>query len=78
MILFQIFDHVCNEWLQLRSVIESTPGSIYWKDLKGNCVGRNAASIQSTSDQGYGGQDVLGKTDHDIFPQQIADGLIAQ
>ncbi len=76
-VLFQIFDHVCNEWLQLRSVIDSLPGNIYWKDLKGNYVGRNAASIQSTSDQGYGGQDVLGKTDHDIFPQQIADEFVA-
>lgn len=68
------------EIFRLKSVIDTIPGSIYWKDKKGLYLGRNKHSAESMQNIGLEAgtsltQDsyFIGKTDHDVFPENIAN-----
>lgn len=76
----ELSDTIANlkaEIFQLRSVIENLPGSIYWKNKEGVYLGRNLFSaermlsveLESNSVQ----DDVIGKTDYDLFSKETAD-----
>lgn len=63
---------------QLKGVINSVPGSIYWKNLKLKYLGRNKYALEKSINVGLedsnADQDaILGKTDYDIFSHHIAD-----
>jgi len=68
------------EIFRLKSVIDTIPGSIYWKDKNGFYLGRNKHSAESMQDIGLEAkvsltQDsyFIGKTDHDVFPEDVAN-----
>lgn len=70
------------EIFRLRSVIDTIPGSIYWKDQNGFYLGRNKFSAESMYSIGLETEPhltqkqidfVIGKTDHDLFPKDVAD-----
>lgn len=75
--LQEIIEQQKAEIFRLRSVIENLPGSIYWKDENGVYLGRNTYSMekmQSVQLEKSSVQDaVIGKTDYDFFPKEIAD-----
>lgn len=66
-----------SEVFRLKSVIEQLPGSIYWKDKNGIYLGRNAYSMKKMQNldlEKNKAQDaIIGKTDYDIFPKDVAD-----
>lgn len=64
-----------NECCQLKSLIEALPGDIYWKDLQGVWLGVNRRGEQTLKRLGFirNSQDVIGKTDYDLFNQETAD-----
>ncbi|MCE3239292.1 MAG: arcB 4, partial [Gammaproteobacteria bacterium] len=53
------------------------PGSIYWKNKEGVYQGRNNTSAESMRKFGFPWQwsEIIGKTDHDLFDKEIADGF---
>ena len=66
------------ENFRLKSVIEHLPGSIYWKDKEGVYLGRNTFSLEKMQsvELEHGStvkDDVIGKTDYDLFPKEVAD-----
>lgn len=74
----KIIDVLNMEIFRLRSVIEHLPGSIYWKDKKGIYLGRNAFSLEKMRSvelehHHTNKDDIIGKTDYDIFSKEIAD-----
>ncbi len=54
----------------LRTVIDNLPDYIYVKDLNGKTIIANKAFLRQL---GRSAEEVLGKTDFDIFPQQFAE-----
>lgn len=75
--LKQIIENQKNQIFQLNSIIDSLPGSIYWKDTGGVYLGRNlyaaekmkAVNLEHQAIQSA----VVGKTDYDFFDQETAD-----
>jgi PAS domain S-box-containing protein len=65
------------EIFRLKSVIDNLPGSIYWKDKNGVHLGRNKHAAESMQSLGLEtksmGDYIIGKTDHEIFPKEVAD-----
>jgi two-component system aerobic respiration control sensor histidine kinase ArcB len=65
------------ELVRLRAVIDNLPGSIYWKDVHGTYLGRNAYAAEKM--QAIRLEDcvlkdaVVGKTDYDFFSKEVAD-----
>lgn len=64
-----------SENFQLRHIIDNLPASIYWKNKKGVYLGFNKSGAESAHrfNFPYEEKDVLGKTDHDLFPKEMAD-----
>lgn len=64
-----------NERLLLRTVIDNIPDSIYCKDI----VGRK--TLANKTELNYSGAksetEVLGKTDFELYPKELADGFFA-
>ena len=63
---------------QLKAVIDSIPGSIYWKDLKLVYLGRNKSALEKSiavglHKEGMKKDFVIGKTDYDFFPKDVAE-----
>lgn len=62
--------------VDLYQILESSPSNIYWKDLEGRYLGANKSAIHfaqlSTGKSG----NLIGKTDHEIFPKEIADQIL--
>ncbi len=57
----------------LRTLLDALPDVVFTKDLKGRFVNANAATLTLV---GLAGEDELaGKTDHDVFPPEIARAL---
>ncbi len=51
--------------IDLASIIDQLPGSVYWKDLQGQIIGCNLAQAQAL---GFSSpKDVIGKTDFDFL-----------
>jgi signal transduction histidine kinase len=75
--LQNIIDQQKSEIFKLKSIINSIPGSIYWKDLNGKYLGRNLYAAEKMCDIGENGDlninSIIGKTDYDLFEQEIAE-----
>lgn len=54
----------------LRNIIESVPGSIYWKDKNGVWVGANTHTFKTT---GISAENLLGKTDYELWPEHAKE-----
>ncbi|GAB4223798.1 MAG: hypothetical protein Tsb005_19820 [Gammaproteobacteria bacterium] len=66
----------------MQAIVDTIPGSIYWKDQDGRYLGRNLESVKKMVEQHYeapGAQpsDIVDKTDLDIFPADVASQFIA-
>lgn len=63
------------EIFNLKSILDDMPGSIYCKDLNGVYFYRNNASAQSMRSFNFPWEreKIIGKTDHDLFPKEMAD-----
>ena len=61
------------EIYRLKNVIENLPGSIYWKDQHGVYLGVNCFSAEKMRSINLSWQDIVGKTDYDLFPKAVAD-----
>jgi PAS domain S-box-containing protein len=55
---------------RLQSILDHSPASIYVKDLRGHYIFANRLFVQTV---GMEVDAVLGRTDHDLFPPQLAD-----
>ncbi len=64
-----------NERLLLRTVIDNLPASIYCKDLEGRKTLVNNAELRMIGAKSE--EEVLGKTDFDFYPKEIAEGFFA-
>ncbi len=58
---------------RLRAILSTTSSIIYLKDVEGRYLLANRQYLESFN---FTEQDILGKTDQDIFPEQIADVLL--
>lgn len=67
-----------NEVFQLRQMLDSVPGDVYWKDVDGIWRGLNQRCAESLFKMGFIKKpdplEVIGKTDYEIFDKQTADG----
>src|SRR3989304_6847511 len=58
---------------ELKKLIKVLPGAIYWKDTDGFYL---ACSDYMLKESGFKSEsEVVGKTDYDIFPKELADRL---
>ena len=61
----------------LRMIIEEIPASIYWKNAEGTYLGRNIFALEKMIEQGFekdrNRDFIIGKTDYDLLPSEIAD-----
>jgi PAS domain S-box-containing protein len=64
-----------NERLLLRTVIDNLPATIYCKDLEGRKTLVNRAELIMIGAKAE--EEVLGKTDFDFYPKEIAEGFFA-
>ena len=58
---------------KLTSIINELPGSIYWKDSEGVYLGINHFSTEKMKESGLLWQSIPGKTDYDLFSEEVAD-----
>lgn len=56
----------------LNFIVQNLPGSIYWKNKNGLYLGNNDYAKRLMKALGLE-TDVIGKTDYDIFPKEVAD-----
>lgn len=54
----------------IEEALLSAPIAIMWKDREGRYLGMNS---QALSMFGFKEKDILGKTDYDLFPKDLAD-----
>ena len=64
-----------NERLLLRTVIDNIPATIYCKDVDGHKTLANRAELKMIGAKSE--DEVLGKTDFDLYPKEIADEFFA-
>jgi len=64
-----------NERLLLRTVIDNIPDSIYCKDLAGRKTLANRTELRFSGAKTE--EEILGKTDYDLYPKELADGFFA-
>jgi len=64
-----------NERLLLRTVIDNIPDSIYCKDTAGRKTLANLAELSYS--QTNSESEILGKTDFDLYPKEVAEGFFA-
>lgn len=61
----------------LHNVVENFPGSIYWKDREGFYLGRSFYLLENMQITHFKAsnlsEDIIGKTDYDLFPTDVAD-----
>jgi len=60
---------------QLKILIDTIPGDIYWKDKNGVYIGMSARGRESLHKMGFKWhlEDIVGKTDYDLFDKNIAE-----
>jgi PAS domain S-box-containing protein len=60
---------------QLRHIIDNLPATIYWKNKQGAYLGFNKAGAESLRkfNLPYEEKNVLGKTDYEVFPTEMAN-----
>lgn len=59
---------------QLKHILDTVPALIWQKDQKGRYLQVNKAFCRTV---GCAEEDILGKTDYDLFPQEIADQTVS-
>jgi len=59
----------------LRTVIDNIPDSIYCKDLAGRKTLANRTELRFSGAKTE--EEILGKTDYDLYPKELADGFFA-
>lgn len=61
----------------LKDILDEIPCSVYWKNIDSVYLGRNEAALQKMLEQGFEAKAnknfVVGKTDYDLLPQEIAN-----
>ncbi|CEG56166.1 ATP-binding protein [Legionella fallonii] len=66
------------ENFQLKNLVDTLPGDIYWKDTKGVWLGLNTRCVESLYRLGFINEidkkQVIGKTDYQLFDQKSASG----
>ncbi len=64
-----------DEIFQLKEVIETLPGDIYWKDRKGMWLGVNTTGCEKLRRFGVADRHeaIIGKTDYELFDKKTAD-----
>ncbi len=67
----QYADLIQNERILFRAVIDNIPDAIYIKDLSGKKTLANLAELRLTGADSEA--DVIGKTDYDLFPFEVAE-----
>jgi PAS domain S-box-containing protein len=67
----QYAELIQNERILLRAVIDNIPDAIYIKDLSGKKTLANLAEVKLTGADSEA--DVIGKTDYDLFPADVAE-----
>jgi len=63
------------ERLILRTLIDSLPDAIYAKDIEGRKTMSNPSDVRNIG--GKCEADIIGKTDYDLFPKELADHYVA-
>lgn len=61
------------EIARLQKVIDNLPGSIYWKNADGVYLGVNKHSHEMMKTVNLEHKSIIGKTDYDLFPKDVAD-----
>ena len=57
--------------IAIKSIVEALPGHVYWKNTQGVYLGCNEPQAKAL---GFSSPDlVIGKTDHDLSPKELAD-----
>ena len=69
----QKIKELTREVSRLKKVIDNLPGSIYWKNADGVYLGINYHSRQMMKKAGLDFKSIVGKTDYDLFPKDVAD-----
>lgn len=66
-----------SENCQLKNLIENLPGDIYWKNQDGAWSGINISGANTLIKMGFikNRNDILGKTDYDLFGKETADAF---
>ena len=62
------------EGVTFKDIVDKIPAHIYWKDLDGRCLG---ASELQYKNLGLAKKEYVGKTDFDLFSQELAEKIIA-
>ncbi len=70
----QVEESLFQERILLRTVIDNLPDAIYAKDLKARKILINKADLANTAKSE---EEVLGKTDLEVYPQEVAERFIA-
>ncbi len=71
----QAVEALAQERRLLRAVIDNLPDAVYVKDLQGRKTLANSADLANMGVDSF--EDVFGKTDHEIFPPEIASHFVA-
>lgn len=73
--LKKVLEKKQSEIFRLKAIIDDLPASIYWKNKKGAYLGFNRSGAESARkfNLPYLEKDIIGKTDHEIFPKEMAD-----
>ena len=70
-----------NSIFQLKTLIDDLPGDVYWKDKEGTWLGLNKHCLESLFKMGFiktcNEQEVVGKTDYQLFDREVAAGYRA-
>ncbi|MCW8445187.1 ATP-binding protein [Fluoribacter gormanii] len=70
-------DNLEAQYAQLKNLLDAVPGDVYWKDLNGVWSGMNQRCVQSLHHMKFINKcdenEILGKTDYEIFGKQTAD-----
>lgn len=78
-ILLMGYDFFKEEFLQLQNslntIIDSIPGTVFWKDKSGVYLGCNEAMVQISNLKAK--TNIIGKTDHELWPKQAQQLLAA-
>lgn len=62
-----------SEIYRLQTLLNNLPNSIYWKNIKGVYLGHNYCAAQKMKSVNLNGNSIVGKTDFDLFLEEVAD-----
>ena len=73
--LKEIIKQQQSEIFQLKSIIDTIPGDIYWKNKEGVYLGMNLSGRESLRKMGFSWRpnEIVGKTDYDLFQSETAE-----